>query len=192
LICSAEPNEGKSTLAANLAITFALTGSRVLIIDADMRRGLLHTYFETPVSPGLSEYLDLQAQLNDVIYKTNQPTLDMIPRGKVPHQPGELLLSQQIDNLFEQTHADYDIVFWDSVPILAADDVSNLCSKVDGIIFVVRAGYSSIYAAQGALDILSPNNSQILGMILNSAILSPPGYYTKYRYKQYYSTKATD
>jgi capsular exopolysaccharide synthesis family protein len=192
LICSAEPNEGKSTLAANLAITFALTGSRVLIIDADMRRGLLHTYFETPVSPGLSEYLDLQAQLNDVIYKTNQPTLDMIPRGKVPHQPGELLLSQQIDNLFEQTHADYDIVFWDSVPILAADDVSNLCSKVDGIIFVVRAGYSSIYAAQGALDILSPNNSQILGMILNSAILSPPGYYTKYRYKQYYSTKAKD
>jgi capsular exopolysaccharide synthesis family protein len=188
LICSAEPNEGKSTMVANLAITFAVTGLKVLLIDADLRRGILHTLFEVPSTPGLSEYLEGQVAWQEVMQKTKIPTLDLLPRGIIPDYPGELLLSHQADVLFQESVAHYDVVLWDSAPLLAADDAANMCPKVDALLFVVRSRTSSVRAVRTALEILSRRSSKLLGIILNAVQPNQPGYYARYRYKNYYTT----
>jgi len=101
LISSSAPQEGKSTLAANLAITFAFAGARTLLIDADLRRGVLHEFFEAPVSPGLSDYLQQKTSWREVVRRTHFSSLDIIPRGKIPHHAGELLLGTLVDLLFQ-------------------------------------------------------------------------------------------
>jgi capsular exopolysaccharide synthesis family protein len=189
LISSAIPNEGKSTLTANLAITFSLSGIRTLLIDADLRRGIQHTFFEAPVSPGLAEYFQQENSWHEVIRKTRFPNLDLMTRGKVSQQAGDLLLGSATDLLFQESITEYDMVLVDSAPILAVDDAANLCSKVDGILFVARVGCSSIHLVRSALEEMSQRNAKILGIVLNAIESDQPGYYDKYRYKQYYATK---
>ena len=187
LISSAAPGEGKSTFASNLAIIFAYSGARVLLIDADLRRGVMHTLFVTPLSPGLSDYLQQQISWHEVVQKTTLPNLDVIPRGKVPPQAGDLLLGPLTDVLLQESIAEYDIVLWDSAPLLAADDAANLCSRVDGILFVARIWYSSINSVRAALEDLSQRNAKIFGVVLNAVEPNQPGYYDRYRYKEYYT-----
>lgn len=188
LISSSAPGEGKSTLAANLAITFAFAGARTLLIDADLRRGVLHEFFEAPVSPGFSDYLQQNISWREIVQGTKFAGLDIIPRGKVPHHAGELLLGMLVDMLLQESAAEYDIVLWDSAPLLAADDTANLCSRVEGVIFVVRVNYSSVHSVNAAVDILSQRNAKIFGLVLNAVEPNQPGYYDRYRYKQYYAT----
>jgi tyrosine-protein kinase Etk/Wzc len=190
MICSAAPAEGKSTFSANLGIIFAYSGTRVLLIDADLRRGVIHTLFKTPLSPGLSDYLQQQASWRETIQKTNVPGLDIIPRGKVPHHPGDLLLGSLTDVLLQESVAEYDIVLWDSAPLFAADDAANLCSRVEGILFIARVRYSSINSVRSALEELSQRNARIFGVVLNAVEPNQPGYYDRYRYKQYYAAPA--
>lgn len=190
LVSSAIPGEGKSTLTANLAIIFALSGARVLLIDADLRRGVQHNLFETPLSPGLSDYLLQTITWRQAIKNTHLPNLDVLPRGKVPQQAGDLLVGSLADVLIHETAAEYDMVLWDSAPLLAADDASNLCSKVGGVLFVARTRYSSIHSVRSALEELSQRNAKIFGIVLNAVSPDQPGYYDKYRYKEYYATAA--
>jgi capsular exopolysaccharide synthesis family protein len=190
MICSAIPGEGKSTLASNLAILIALAGSRVLLIDADLRRGVLHALFELPLSPGLSDYLREEIHWRDTVKQTTVANLDVIPRGKVPRQAGDLLLGSAADLLLQESIAEYDMVLWDSAPLLAADDAANLCSKVDGMLFVARVGTSSINSVRSCLEEFSQRNAKIIGIVLNAVKPHQPGYYDKYRYKEYYSVVA--
>jgi capsular exopolysaccharide synthesis family protein len=191
MICSAEPNEGKSTVVANLAITFAATGQRILLVDADLRRGVLHTLFELPSSPGLSECLESQIPWPEAVQKTKVPTLDLLARGAIPNYPGELLLTEQADLLFQESVAHYDMVLWDSAPLLAADDASNMCPRVDALLFVARARVSSMRAVRSALEILSRRSTRLIGIILNAVQPNQPGYYARYRYKDYYAAAPT-
>jgi capsular exopolysaccharide synthesis family protein len=190
LVSSASPGEGKSTVAANLAVTFAFAGTRTLLIDADLRRGVLHTFFGVPQGPGLSDYLQQKVNWRQVVRGTTYETLDFLPRGKVPHQPGELLLGPVATLLLQESAAEYDLVIWDSPPLLAADDAANLCARMDAVIYVSRARYSSIHSIASALDILSERGAPIFGLILNAVEPDQPGYYDRYRYKEYYATEA--
>jgi capsular exopolysaccharide synthesis family protein len=191
LIGGASPAEGKSTLTANLGITFAFAGLRTLLIDADMRRGILHDLFEAPISPGLSDYLQQKVSWREVVQRTKFSGLDLITRGKTPHHAGELLLSVLIDLLFQESGAEYDMVLCDSAPLLAADDTSNICSRVDGVIVVIRVNHSSIHAINGAMNILTHRNAKIFGLVLNGVQENQPGnYYDRYRYKDYYATES--
>jgi capsular exopolysaccharide synthesis family protein len=193
MICSAVPGEGKSTLAGNMAIVLAYSGLRVLLIDADLRRGILHTLFEVQANPGLSNYVMKEVSWREVVHETKVANLSLLPRGKSLHRAGDLLLSSAVDSLLQESTTAFDLVLWDSPPLLAAHDAANLCSKMDGILFVARFRFSSIISIRSALEDLSKRNAKILGFVLNATEHSQPGYSDKYRYKEYYGvTPAAD
>jgi capsular exopolysaccharide synthesis family protein len=185
LITSAVPGEGKSTLSSNLAVTFALAGSRVLLIDADLRRGVLHNLFQAPVSPGFSECLSEGLSWRHAVIQTKIPNLDLLPRGKIVRGAGDLLLGPGVDALLQESVAEYDTVIWDSAPILAADDASNLCARVDAVLFVVRLRISSLQSVLSAMEELSQREAHIAGLVANAVKADQPGYYNRYRYKDY-------
>jgi tyrosine-protein kinase Etk/Wzc len=162
----------------------------VLLVDADMRRGVIHTLFDVQLTPGLSDYLQEQVTWRQTVQKTNLPDLDVISRGKVPLQAGDLLLGGHTDKLLQESVAEYDLVLWDSAPLFAADDAANLCGRVDGILFVARVRHSTLNSVREAMEALTQRNARIFGIVLNAVEPNQPGYYDRYRYKEYYAPKA--
>jgi capsular exopolysaccharide synthesis family protein len=187
-ITSAIPGEGKSTIALNLAITMAFAGSRVLIVDADMRKGVLHEDLGTSHTPGLSEILSRQHAWRDVLMKTPYPGLDYLPRGKSAPQVGELLISPAAELFVQEAKAAYDYVVFDTPPVLAADDTPSLAPKMDGVIMVMRASYTSSRMTQSSLDILYHRQVNVLGMVFNFIDTNLPDYYHYQYYRSYYNT----
>ncbi|EOA6043583.1 polysaccharide biosynthesis tyrosine autokinase, partial [Acinetobacter baumannii] len=122
MIAGPSPEVGKSFISTNLATIFAQGNKRVLLIDADMRRGYMHKYFDVDVKPGLSELLSGQADLQKVLHKTQVANLDVITRGKSPTNPSEILSSNQFKELLEQLQSQYDHIIIDTPPVLAVTD----------------------------------------------------------------------
>lgn len=185
VITSAVPGEGKSTVAVNLAITMALSGSRVLLIDADMRKGTVHEYFEVADKPGLADVLTGEKSWTDVVQQTHVANLSILPRGHFPSNPGELLLTGA-DALLREVHPQFDFVLFDSAPVLAADDTASLAPKVDGTLFVIRASYTSARLARTALELLYQRQVNVMGIVFNSVETNSREYYY-FKYPEYYS-----
>ena len=191
MISSAAPGEGKSTLAGNLASVFAHSGVRTLLIDADLRRGIQHSLFEVPVSPGLSEFLHGKVAWREAIHQTQTLNLDVMPRGKIYERAGDVFLDQAADILLQETaESEYDLIIWDTAPLLAVNDAANLCAKMDGVLFVARVRHSTINSVTSALDELTHRGAKVFGIVLNAVEPNQPGYYDKYRYHEYYATPA--
>jgi capsular exopolysaccharide synthesis family protein len=185
LVTSSVPNEGKSLTAANLAITMASSGSRVLLVDADARKGALHERFEVPAAPGLTEVLGKGLNWEEVVQATKYPTLFLMPQGTFAPNASELFISDATKQFLQQASAKYDYVVLDTVPVMAADDVTSLAPLVDGVIFLVRAEFTSARVARAALHSLYQRQVRVLGLIFNSARPSFEDYYY-YRYRSYY------
>ncbi|MCU0784677.1 MAG: polysaccharide biosynthesis tyrosine autokinase [Verrucomicrobia bacterium] len=187
LVTSSVPGDGKSVTVANLAITMANTGSRVLLVDADMHKGVQHQHFGIPFEPGLSEVLSRKLKWQDAVQAVNVANLFVIPRGNFVQHSGELFINEITKQVLKEAAADFDYVILDSVPVMAADDVTSLSPHVDGVVFVVRAHQTSARVVRAALDLLYHRQVRVLGLVFNAVRATSIDYHY-YRYKDYYKT----
>jgi succinoglycan biosynthesis transport protein ExoP len=192
LITSAVPNEGKSFTAANLAITMANAGSKVLLVDGDLRKGTLHERFDLQAQPGLAEALGQVADRTENVRPTDYPNLSVLPRGNITLKASELFIGPAMKEFLEVVAARYDYVIVDSVPVMAADDVTSLAPHVNGVIFVLRADVTSARVARAALELLYQRRTKMLGLVFNAVPPTAGDYYYYYhKYKDYYKKYPT-
>jgi succinoglycan biosynthesis transport protein ExoP len=189
LVTSAVPNEGKTTVTSNLAITMALGGSRVLLADCDLRRGGVSELFKLPNTPGLTEVLRGSLHWRDAVQETGTRNLHLLPRGEVYDQTSEMLLSKTAEEILHEMGAEYDYVIFDSAPVLVADDTGSFAPKLDTVLFVVRMSSTIARLSSKALDSLYERQVNVGGVILNRASTSLKEY-TYYNYASYYHTPA--
>ncbi|MHC1765416.1 MAG: polysaccharide biosynthesis tyrosine autokinase [Verrucomicrobiia bacterium] len=185
LVTSALPDEGKSTVAANLAKTIAMGGARVLLVDADLRRGKLHEMLGLKAEPGLSQLLTGSGQSMDAVQSNCLPNLSFIARGATPKRSGDLFVGAAFAQLLARWRAEFDYVVIDSCPVFAADDATTLAPKVDGTLFVVRRGYSGAKVVHEALRMLLQRQAKVLGLVFNRADPFSRSYYY-YKHAEYY------
>lgn len=181
MIGSSVPKEGKSTVAFYLAATMSLGGSRVLLIDADMRRSSLHKYCGLAASPGLAEILTGQSS-SKAIVPTMLENLSLLPAGEARRNPGELVQRGEWGQLMKEVRERFDHIIIDTPPLLATDDAATLGKKVDAVLFVVRGSFTSARMARRALELLRQRHIPVLGLIFNRAIFSR---YESHYYEEY-------
>jgi len=188
LVTSSILNEGKSITSANLAIAIANSGSRVLLVDGDLRKGVLHTRFEVKSEPGLSEVLAKGFNWMEAVLSTSVPNLWVLPRGAYTQASSELFISKPTQEFLREAAAGYDYVLLDTAPVMAADDVTSLAPHMDGALFVIRAEHTSARVARAALELLYQRQVRVLGLVFNAVRPSGADYYYYYKYKDYYHT----
>lgn len=178
LVTSSSPSEGKSTTAGNLAVVFAQQGKRVLLVDSDLRRPTLEFVFDITNNIGLTNVLMKQSSLAQAVYQTDEENLYILPCGPIPPNPAELLASKAMDELVEQMYSEFDIVLFDSPPILAVTDAQILAARCDGTILVVRSAKSDKDEIRKAKELLDSVNAHLLGAVLNRKKLKKQQYYS--------------
>ena len=185
-VTSAVPSEGKSTVSANLAVALSFSHSKVLLIDADLRRGRLHSLFDLSPRKGLTGILKGELSLQDTVQQTTYDHLDFISIGGHPDHPAELLMSDHMAKLIAEAREQYDFVVFDTAPILATDDTTSFAGQMDALLFTIRCAHTQIRQIKPAMTRLRDRNVDISGLILNYVDTKQPGYYY-YRYSEYYS-----
>lgn len=185
VVTSSGPSEGKSTTSANLAVVFANTGLKVLLVDADLRKPSLHKTFALNNGRGLSSMLsDRTLSCQDVAQATILDNLKVITSGPKPPNPAELLGSKRMDQIIEELEANFDLVIFDLSPIVAVTDAQVMAAKTDGTILVVRQKVSQKAALIKAKELLNIVNANILGVVMNAVERnSNQDYYYTYEYK---------
>jgi capsular exopolysaccharide synthesis family protein len=186
LITSSVPDEGKSTVALYLSATMAVGGSRVLLIDGDMRRAKLHRHFGVASSPGLAEILNDEVPVADALSGSAIENLTFLPAGAPSAEPGELVLRPQLKVLLNEVYSQFDYIIVDSPPVLAADDATTMAPSVDGVLYVVRGTYTAARMVREGLDALRQRQARILGLIFNRAMSSAFEYHPYQKYKSEY------
>jgi len=186
------PGVGKSFVAVNLARVFADAGKRILLLDADLRKGSLHGYLGIHRSPGLSEAISGEVSIADVLHKTEMAGIDFIPRGSSPTNPSELLGSERFRHIVEDLASRYDLVLIDLPPILAVTDAA-LVGRVAGVnLLVLRAGWHPIRELQQAVKAYAENGVRLSGIVFNDVPPrkgGPGGYSYAYQYHYQYAYK---
>jgi len=175
LITSTEAREGKSTTAANLAITFAEAGNSVILVDADLRRPSQHRLFGLPNEQGLTTML-LQEGGELPVQYTAIPNLRLLSSGPLPPNPSEMLGFRRVDEAIARLKEAADMVIFDTPPIIAVTDAAVLSSKVDGVLLVFSAGRTKRDQARRAQAILEKVNANLVGVVLNNAKLDRAAY----------------
>ena len=191
MISGPAPEVGKSFISTNLAAILAQSNKRVLIIDADMRRGYLHKYFNHDNLPGLAEYLNTQQTLDSIIKPTEIPHLDVITRGKSPVNPSELLSSAKFAAMFEQLSPMYDHIIIDTPPVLAVTD-GIIISQYAGVNLVIaRYAKSQMKELELTVNRFEQVGVKVNGFILNDIQRGSGGYGYGYGYNYAYGYKAS-
>jgi capsular exopolysaccharide synthesis family protein len=183
LVTSAMLAEGKSTVAAFLALTAARQKhKKTLLVDCDLRRPTLHRLFNLPRENGIAEILTEGKKIKDVIKKTAEPNLDVVTAGKAVAQPTDVFDSAAISSLLEEMRFYYDLILVDCAPILPVSDPMLLASSMDGVILVVKAGATQREVAKRATLLLKDDKTRLLGVVLNNLSNVLPYYYKESYY----------
>ena len=177
LVTSAGPSEGKSSTVANLAIVFAQQEKRVLLIDADLRKPTVHYTFRIDNRRGLSSVLVGELALHDAVSKSDVQNLDVLPCGPIPPNPSELLGSKAMKKLIADASEYYDLIIFDTPPVLAVTDAQILANISDGALLVVRSKQTEVENAEKAKELLMPAHAKLLGVILNDREQKKGNYY---------------
>lgn len=175
LITSAAPEEGKSTTLANLGVTYAQGGKRVVLVDCDLRRPQLHEIFGLSNNVGLTTVI-LGHDAALPVQATDVANLQVMTSGPLPPNPADLLASKRMDDLLARLHEQADLVLLDSPPVIAVTDAAVLAAKVDGVLLVVNAGHTKREHAQRAKDLLAKVNARLVGAILQNAAIDNSAY----------------
>ena len=191
LVTSAGEGEGKSTTVANLGVCFAQADRAVLLVDADLRRPTINTFFRQPATPGLSSYPAGDALLEAIIQKTSVPNLSIMASGPTPPNPAELVGSRRMRELLDAASERFDMVLLDSPPVLAVSDAGALVPMVDGVLLVVGSGLTARLALRRAKEAVEAVQGRIVGAVLNRFDASAQGYSRRDydRYENYYTKR---
>ena len=180
LITSTTPGEGKSTTAANLAIVFAQQGKKALIGDTDLRNPTVHYTFRIANTFGLTNILTKQSTLNEAVQMTSIKDVFVLTCGPIPPNPAELIGSESMTQFIQSAAEQFDIVIFDTPPVLAVTDAQILANKVDACILVFSSGSTNIDAAIKTKEVLSNAKAKLLGVVLNKKKAKDSQYYYYY------------
>ena len=187
VVTSGYPEDGKTTVTVNLALMFAFSEAKVLLIDADIRKGRVAKYFKRRSAPGLSDYLSGQVSLDEVIHKSSaDENLSYMTCGTHAPKPYELLESNEMKNLIEDLRTRYDYIFIDSPPVLVISDALALAPITDGTVLVCRYNMSYVSDIARAINTLEFSKVNVLGVVVNDYKAPTTGKYYGGGYKKYY------
>ena len=184
-VSSASPSEGKSTTSANLAIALAQTGSKVLLIDADMRKPVQHRTFRVKNNEGLSTLIIKKSFIDKSIKKNVITNLDLLTAGPIPPNPSELLASESFKNLLEQFTEIYDYVIIDIPPINVVSDAMVIKDLISGMVLVVRYARTTYEQLSNCMKQVELAQANVLGFVMNDVSHNHGASYYKYEYKKY-------
>ncbi len=185
LITSAGPLAGKTITLVNLGIAFAQTGSRVLLVDSDLRKPRVHKIFGLNLKSGLSEYLAEGAEFNSIIKETGIDNLGLVTAGKLPPNPAEIISSEKMDQFLNEASSRFDLIVFDSPPVASVADAAILANKLDAVIQIVRSGKSHLPVVASTSEKIAKTKANILGIILNGLTVGKGYYYYNYYYGNY-------
>ena len=188
LVSSAGPGEGKTTTVANLAITYANLGKRTLLVDTDLRRPVVHKVFDLKREPGVTAFLSGSIDnYKKLVQSSGVENLSLITAGIIPPNPSELLGSDRMARLVKTLENDWDIVLFDSPPLIAVTDATMISQEIDQIVLVIKVGQTDKKAFHHTVSNLRNINAPLSGIIMNAVTgKSSYGSYYYYYYYQYY------
>ena len=194
LVSSAGPGEGKTTTVANLAITYANLGKRTLLVDTDLRRPVVHKVFDKEREPGVTNYLSGQTEdIKSLIKSTEINNLYIITSGIIPPNPSEMLGSTRMTDLVRLLEEDWDMILFDSPPLVAVTDANMISKEIDKIVLVVKVGQTDKKAFHHTFANLKHIDAPLGGIIMNAVTnKSSYGSYYYYYYQQYYHYYGSD
>jgi len=182
MVTSAGPSEGKSTTSTNLAVVYAQSDKRVLLVDADLRKPTAHHTFSRSNRSGLTNILVNQVEWKETVQSTGIENLEVITSGPIPPNPSELLSSGNMKKLVENLKGAYDVVIFDTPPSLAVTDAQVVAALCNGVILVVDSGKTKKDALAKAKANLDKANARILGVVLNNVTRDKGDAYYYYYY----------
>jgi protein-tyrosine kinase len=190
VITSATPSEGKTTTAANFAVVCAQAGSRVCLVDGDLRKPTIHTVLGLDNQRGLTTALIEGKSLADVAVPTRVPNLSAVTSGPLPPNHAELAASRRMHDLLEGATRTFDLVLCDTPPVLSVSDAIAFAAQCDGVILVVHGNKTSAEAARHAAEQIDAVKGRILGVVLNRVDVRRHGYYadSHHYFHAYYGT----
>ena len=186
-VTSAIPGEGKSNVVINLAVSLAQEGNKVLVVDCDLRKPIMHKYLKIRIkNKGVTTVLSGESTLNDSIVNFRDIGISVLCAGLIPPNPAEILASTKMKELIDELSEKYDYVLFDTPPVSVVTDAAVLSRYVDGVVLVVRQGHVTIETAKIAMKNLQAVNAPVIGAIMNDfdtkTVGKASGYYYSYEY----------